>query len=38
MFTKVKVFIKEHLKKFIVGATLFVLTLGGSLLYKLLKK
>lgn len=31
-------YIKKHLKKFIVGVVLFVVTLGGSLLYKCLKK
>ena len=38
MMAKVKAFIKKHLKKFIIGAALCVLTLGGSLLYKLFKK
>ena len=28
-------FIKQHLKKFIVGAVLFVITFGGYGLYKL---
>lgn len=38
MMDKLKAFIKKHVKKIIVGACLFVLTLGGSLLYKILKK
>jgi hypothetical protein len=29
--------IKKHLKKIVVGVVLFVITLGGSLVYKYLK-
>lgn len=35
--SKLKEAIKKHLKKIIVGVVLFVITLGGSLVYKYLK-
>ena len=34
---KVMETIKKHLKKIIIGVVLFVITLGGSLVYKYLK-
>lgn len=36
--TKGMEFIKKHVKKFIGGGVLVVLTFGGCLIYKLLKK
>ena len=34
---KVMDYIKKHAKKFIIGAVVCVVTLGGSLVYKALK-